>query len=140
MKKTSAIFVTVDAVVFRQGAVATEILLIQRKNEPYKGKWALPGGFVDKDEDLKDAAIRELKEETGLHVTGLYQLGAFGKPHRDPRHHTVSVVYVGFAPENAKTTGADDALEAKWFPVMSLPKLAFDHQDIVDLAIQKAFL
>jgi 8-oxo-dGTP diphosphatase len=135
--RTSNIFVTVDAVIFRKGKEGHEILFIQRKNEPFKGKWALPGGFVDEHEDLADAAARELEEETGLQVRDLEQLGAFGKPYRDPRHHTVSVAYTGFAPEGAEAVGADDAAEAKWFSVKSLPELAFDHADIVTLALEK---
>jgi len=138
--RTSKIFVTVDAVVFRPAEQNYEILLIQRKNEPFKGKWALPGGFVDEHEDLKDAAMRELQEETGLSVSDMEQLGAFGKPHRDPRHHTVSIAYIGVVPENSKVLGADDALEAKWFSVKMLPELAFDHADIVNLALQKVNL
>jgi 8-oxo-dGTP diphosphatase len=135
--RTSKIFVTVDAVMFRKAGQENELLLIQRKNEPFKGQWALPGGFVDENEDLAAAAARELEEETGLKVQQLVQLGAFGKPYRDPRHHTVSVAYTGFAPENAEAVGADDAAEAKWFPIKNLPELAFDHADIIKQAIEK---
>lgn len=134
---TSNIFVTVDAVIFRKANNENEILFIQRKNEPFKGKWALPGGFVDENEGLQEAARRELKEETGLEVTDLEQLGAFGKPYRDPRHHTVSIAYIGFAADNAEAIGADDATDAKWFSVKKLPELAFDHADIVTLALKK---
>jgi 8-oxo-dGTP diphosphatase len=135
--KTSKIFVTVDAVIFRKAGQESELLLIQRKNDPFKRQWALPGGFVDEHEDLAVAAGRELEEETGLRIEQLEQLGAFGKPHRDPRHHTVSIAYTGFAPENAEAVGADDAAEAKWFPISSLPELAFDHADIIKQAIEK---
>ncbi len=135
--KTSHIFVTTDAVIFRKAGISYEILLIKRKNEPFKGRWAIPGGFVDEGEDLPDAARRELREETGLEVEVLTQLGAFGKPGRDPRHHTVSIVFVGFADENANAVAADDAAEAKWFSVKNLPELGFDHGDIVTLALQK---
>lgn len=136
----SKIYVTVDAVVFRPAANSYELLFIKRKNEPFKGRWALPGGFVEEHEDLRDAAARELQEETGLKVTALEQLGAFGKPHRDPRHHTVSVAYIAFVDENAEPVAADDADEAKWFSVKSLPEMAFDHDDIVNLALQKTRL
>lgn len=135
--RTSKIFVTVDAVVFRKSRPGHELLLIQRKNEPFQGKWALPGGFVDEHEDLATAAARELKEETGITMQDMVQLGAFGTPNRDPRHHTVSIAYTGFAPENAEAVGADDATEAKWFDVRALPSLAFDHADIVQLALYK---
>lgn len=138
--RTSNIFVTVDAVVFRKVDSGYEVLFIERKNEPYKGKWALPGGFVDEQENLKDAAMRELREETGLVIDNMWQLGAFGNPHRDPRHHTVSIAYVGFAGTGAEVLAADDAAEAKWFSVKNLPQLAFDHADIVTLSLQKIAL
>lgn len=138
--RTSKIFVTVDAVVLKKTQDDHELLLIKRKNDPFKGKWALPGGFVDEGEDLPVAAKRELSEETGLKVEQLEQLGAFGKPGRDPRQHTVSIAYISFAEENAQVTAADDADEAKWFSLKNLPELAFDHTDIVTLAIQKHHL
>ncbi|PZR21857.1 MAG: NUDIX hydrolase [Flavobacterium psychrophilum] len=138
--RTSKIFVTVDAVVFRKSNAGNELLLIKRKNDPFKGKWALPGGFVDEGEDLAVAAKRELLEETGLVIKTLEQLGAFGKPGRDPRQHTVSVAYTGFADTNAEVIAADDADEAEWFAVLALPELAFDHSDIIKLALEKHHL
>ena len=135
--RTSKIFVTVDAVIFRKTKSDRGLLLIKRKNDPFKSKWALPGGFVDEGEDLPVAVARELQEETGLVVHNLQQLGAFGKPGRDPRQHTVSVVYTGFANDNAVAVAADDAADAQWFSVKSLPELAFDHADIVTLALEK---
>ena len=84
-----------------------------------------------------DAAIRELFEETTIKTDHLEQIGAFGKPFRDPRSHTVSVAYFGMVPENTVAIAADDAKEAAWFPIKELPKLAFDHQEIVTLALQK---
>jgi 8-oxo-dGTP diphosphatase len=135
--RTSKIFVTVDAVIFRSRDNNPEILFIKRKNDPFKGLWALPGGFVDENENLPDAAKRELLEETGVVVSIIEQLGAFGKPGRDPRSHTVSIVFCGFVPENTEAVAADDAAEAKWFSVKKLPELAFDHADIVHLALQK---
>lgn len=134
--RTSKIFVTVDAVILRK-AGDYELLLIKRKNEPFKDCWALPGGFVDENEDLKTAAIRELEEETQIKVTDLEQIGAFGKPFRDPRGHMVSVAYFGIVPENTVAVAADDAKETGWFSVKDLPKLAFDHLDIVTLSLQK---
>ncbi len=138
--RTSKIFVTVDAVIFRKTTAATELLLIKRKNDPFKGKWALPGGFVDEGEDLAVAAKRELLEETGLKADRLEQLGAFGKPGRDPRQHTVSVAYTGFVESDTMVMAADDADEAQWFSVKVLPELAFDHADIVNLALEKHHL
>jgi 8-oxo-dGTP diphosphatase len=135
--RISKIFVTVDCVVFKKQENGNHILFVERKNDPYKGKWALPGGFLDEGEDLQIGAARELNEETGLVVAKLEQLGAFGKPGRDPRQHTVSVAFVAFAETDAEAVGADDAEEAQWFPVNALPELAFDHADIVNTAFQK---
>lgn len=138
--RTSKIFVTVDTVIFKHLQSRTEILLISRKNDPFRGKWALPGGFVDENEDLRAAAVRELNEETGLTVEALVQFHAFGKPYRDPRSHTISVAYFGFASKDAVAEAADDAADAQWFPIDDLPELAFDHKDIITMAIQKAIL
>lgn len=124
----------------KRPAVTGSCFLLSAKKEPFKGKWALPGGFVDDGENLPDAAARELMEETGLAVNGLHQLGAFGKPGRDPRGHTVSVVYTAFTDDTAEAVGADDAEEAKWFSVKNLPEMAFDHAEIVNLALQKITL
>lgn len=129
MKYTSKIFVTVDIVVFDY--TQENILLIQRKNHPYKGMWALPGGFVDENEDLETAAHRELKEETSIEVEKLTQIKAFGKPGRDPRQHTVSIAFAGVAVRNARVQAADDAKDAKWFDRNNLPDLAFDHAEII---------
>ncbi|ESU27212.1 MutT/nudix family protein [Flavobacterium limnosediminis JC2902] len=134
--RTSKIFVTVDAVIFRK-STDYELLLIKRKNEPFKDCWALPGGFVDENEDLKVAAIRELDEETQIKVTDLEQIGAFGTPFRDPRGHMISVAYFGTVPSDTVAIAADDAKEIGWFAVKDLPKLAFDHLDIVTLTLQK---
>lgn len=130
-KYISKIFVTVDILIIND--TTEEILLIKRLNEPFKDYWALPGGFVDENEDLEEAAHRELKEETNLEVEDLYQLGAFGAPGRDPRGHMISIAYLGYSSdvENAKVM--DDAKELKWFKINDLPKLAFDHKEIIDL-------
>jgi len=134
------IAITVDAIVFRGSKEKSEILFIKRKHDPFKGKWALPGGFVDEGENLPDAAARELLEETGVKPASLIQLAAFGKPGRDPRGHTISIAYIAFADDNAEALGADDAEEAKWFSVKMLPEMAFDHAEIVNLALQKVML
>lgn len=133
---TSKIFVTVDAVILRKNQ-DYELLLIKRKNEPYKDYWALPGGFVDENEDLKAAAIRELEEETQIKVSDLEQIGAFGKPFRDPRGHMISVAYFGTVSSETIAKAADDAKEVAWISINKLPKLAFDHLDIVTLTLQK---
>lgn len=134
---TSKIFVTVDAVIFKNSMDNCHILLIKRKNDPFKGKWALPGGFVDESEDLPVAAKRELQEETGLTIDGMEQLGAFGTPGRDPRHHTVSIAYTGFTDDSMEAVAADDADDAQWFSIKELPPIAFDHADIINLALKK---
>jgi 8-oxo-dGTP diphosphatase len=135
--KKQTIHVTVDAVVFKIVNAETFILLISRKNPPFQNQWALPGGFVENDEDLDTAAKRELKEETGIEFTSCEQLHAFGKPDRDPRGRTISIVYVGFANELNEPKAADDAKEAEWFNLKDLPVLAFDHQEIINLAISR---
>jgi 8-oxo-dGTP diphosphatase len=138
--RVSKIFVTVDAVVVKKIGKDASILLIKRKNEPYRGSWALPGGFVDENEDLPDAAARELREETGIVLANLFQLKAFGKPGRDPRQHTVAVAFLGYADETVSAVAADDAEEAKWFPLNDLPALAFDHEEIIEFAKEKISL
>lgn len=136
--RTSKIFVTVDVVLLRQNLSGGEVLLIQRKNEPYRDCWALPGGFVDENEDLADAARRELAEETGINVRHLDQLKTFGKPHRDPRGHMISVAFLYVATdEKLAAQAGDDAADTRWFSVNDLPKLAFDHDEIIGYARTK---
>jgi len=125
--------VTVDIIIFRLSENIPEVLLIKRGNEPYKGQWALPGGFVDKDEALEHAADRELEEETSLKDILLTQMHTFGSPGRDPRGHTVSVVYVGYLPEGDTAKAGDDATEAEWFKLDNLPAMAFDHNMVVEM-------
>jgi 8-oxo-dGTP diphosphatase len=111
------------------------VLLIRRGKDPFKGRWALPGGFVDENERLIDAAKRELVEETGATVTDLEQLYTAGDPGRDPRGWTVSVVFLGRVhAAEVKTTAADDAAEVGWFPLDQPPELAFDHGMILKRA------
>lgn len=107
------------------------LLLIQRESDPFKGKWALPGGFVDMDETVKEAAVRELKEETGIEGIDLEQFHVFDAPDRDPRERTISVVHYGFTDKPLPVTGSDDAQDARWFPLDALPELAFDHEEII---------
>ncbi len=131
---------TVDVAVFREGEAGPEVLLIKRKNPPFKDYWAFPGGFVDEGEDLEPAAHRELKEETGLGNLNLKQYRTYGQPGRDPRGHTVSVVYTGFLNDiSQKVRGGDDAAEAAWFLVKNLPQMAFDHRKILNDCIESLF-
>ena len=127
--------VTTDIVVLAGNEEMQKILLIQRARDPYKDMWALPGGFVDENEDLVDAACRELKEETGLVAGELKQIGAFGKPFRDPRGHTISIGFLALLEEIKPVTAGDDAAKARWFLLNELPPLAFDHGDIIKEAL-----
>ena len=130
--------VTVDAVVFRKNGSNTEVLLIRRGRYPYEGMWALPGGFVDMEETLEEAIVRELEEETGLKNIKLRQLHAFSEIHRDPRGRNISINFWGIADgTNTKVTGGDDATDARWFPVDQMPELAFDHIKVVEMALSK---
>lgn len=134
--------VTTDCIVINSAQSEKKILLIKRKHDPFMGKWALPGGFVEIDEDLDEGAVRELEEETGLVNIELIQFKTYGKPGRDPRGRTISVVYYSFLNDHEeKIKAGDDALEASWFDLQSLPPLAFDHENIlkefIDLKIQK---
>lgn len=141
---------TADCAVFAQEAGVTYLLLVRRGSEPFKGRWALPGGFMDMDETLEECARRELREETGLSLTGpLVEVGSFSTVDRDPRGRTVTVAYATKAPICA-VSGGDDACEARWkrlaatdpdnalFPIGL--ELAFDHNAIVRRAYEKLFL
>ena len=128
--------VTVDAVVFSGDGDDRRIALIRRRNEPFAGCWALPGGFVDMDESLETAAARELAEETGLRNVAMGQLHAFGEPARDPRGRNICVAYTGALSEPVPLRAADDASEAAWFSVTALPPLAFDHDKIIAMALE----
>jgi len=121
--------VTVDAILISK---QNSVLLIERGREPFKGKWALPGGFIDMEEELETACRRELEEETGLKVGALKQFRAFGGVNRDPRHRTVSVVFYAFTDDELLACAGDDAAKAQWFPLNHLPELAFDHQQILE--------
>ncbi len=132
--------VTVDSVIFLNDSkgLFTHILLIKRKNNPFEGHYALPGGFPEIDELLCDAAMRELQEETGLTGIALHQLGAFDKIGRDPRDRNIAIAFWGYTTiENASISAGDDAEKAEWFPLESLPPLAFDHSEIIRVAKEK---
>jgi 8-oxo-dGTP diphosphatase len=123
--------VTVDAVIVTRERTP-RVLLIRRKDDPFAGTWAIPGGFVDMDESLEQAARRELREETGLDVDHVEQLHTFGDPGRDPRGRTISVVYLARVDAaKVKPRAADDAAEVGWHDLRRLPPLAFDHADIL---------
>lgn len=132
---------TVDGVVvvrrpLRGGGHEPHVLLIERGREPFAGTWALPGGFVEYGEDPDHAVIREVAEETGLVGIPWRQFHVFGDPTRDPRGHTVSVVYIGeLVGELPEVVGQDDAAAARWFALDDLPELAFDHERILDLVV-----
>ena len=127
--------VTADCVVITREA-APKVLLIQRGNEPFKGCWAFPGGFMDLDETTEQCAIRELEEETGLKVSELQQIGAYSKVDRDPRGRTVTIAYLIRIDASVAVVGQDDAAKAEWFPMKALPPLAFDHEEIMRDAIK----
>ena len=122
--------VTADCVVMTKEEVP-KVLLIQRGADPFKGAWAFPGGFMNMDETTEQCAIRELEEETGLKVTKVHQIGAYSKVDRDPRGRTITVAYLAIIDTPKDVKGQDDAAKAKWFPITDLPKLAFDHYDIM---------
>ena len=121
--------VTVDAILI---SPQNSVLLIERGREPFKGKWALPGGFIEMDEELEIACRRELEEETGLRVGELKQFRAYGGVNRDPRHRTISVIFYAFVELELIATAGDDAAKTKWFPLDQLQGLAFDHQLILE--------
>jgi 8-oxo-dGTP diphosphatase len=138
------IALTVDAVVFTKRAEKPMLVLVQRGNEPFLGRWALPGGFVETDEDLPDAASRELREETGLNVppAALTQLGAYGRPGRDPRMRVVSIVFWAYRVDLDDPIGGSDAASSKLIAVDDALSddraLAFDHDQILREAVDKA--
>ena len=136
--------VTADCIVITREA-EPKVLLIQRGDQPFKGGWAFPGGFMNMDETTEQCAIRELEEETGLRLSKIQQIGAYskvlalqatkGRADRDPRGRTVTVAYLAIVDEPIAVTGQDDAAKAEWWPLSDLPHLAFDHYDIMQDAI-----
>lgn len=127
--------VTVDALIFAVCDNRKSVLLIKRGNDPYKDSWAVPGGFVEMDEELETAAERELFEETKIKVPKLKQMHTFGTVGRDPRDRSVTVVFTGTVDNEIKPTAGDDAAQAKWFDINNLPRLAFDHDKVIAMGI-----
>jgi 8-oxo-dGTP diphosphatase len=128
--------VTADCIVITKEA-EPKVLLIERGDDPFKGCWAFPGGFMNMDETTEQCAIRELEEETGLKVNEVHQIGAYSKVDRDPRGRTVTVAYLAIVAAPMAVNGQDDAAKAQWFLLSALPELAFDHDEIMHDAIKK---
>jgi 8-oxo-dGTP diphosphatase len=131
------LLVTVDVVLFTIRDRKLHLLLIKRLAKPFENRYALPGGFVREDESLDAAAIRELREETGVGDVYLEQLYTFGDPTRDPRGRVITVAYYALVPHNQVLRAGTDASDAAWFPVTELPPLAFDHRKIAEYAHQR---
>ena len=128
--------VTVDIVVFSGDAL--DVLLIQRKHPPFEGHWALPGGFIEMEEPLEVSALRELEEETGVTDVALTEVGVFGAPFRDPRGRVITIAYATVVEKSTLNVKAgSDASEVAWFLNTDLPKLAFDHKEIIQKALEK---
>jgi 8-oxo-dGTP diphosphatase len=126
---------TVDMIILRENPAlvkTVEVLLIKRRDEPFKDCWALPGGYVEENESLEAAAARELLEETGLSDVKLKQFGAFGDPNRDPRGWTITVAFAGWLEGNQQAKAGDDAKELAWFGLDRFPRMAFDHEKIIN--------
>jgi len=129
--------VTVDVVIFTTHNGKLQTLLIRRKNPPFKGLWALPGGFLEKGEKIIRAAGRELFEEAGVGNIYMEQLYTFGDPGRDPRGRVITVAYFVLVPAPLRASAGSDAREVKWWPVRNMPKLAFDHKKIISYAHER---
>lgn len=127
----------VDVVIFSLRQRDLQLLLVRRRYPPFKGRWAIPGGFVHVAESLEQAARRELEEETGVQAVYLEQLYTFGEPRRDPRGRVISVAYVALVPADVTARAGDDAAQADWHSAYALPALAFDHAEIVQYALQR---
>jgi 8-oxo-dGTP diphosphatase len=130
--------VTVDIVIFTIKDKKLKVLLIKRALEPFKGKWALPGGFVRIHESIEDAAKRELQEETGVKDVYLEQLYSFGDPKRDPRGRVITIAYMALInSDEIKLVANTDAIETEWFEISKVPNLAFDHKKILDYSLKR---
>jgi 8-oxo-dGTP diphosphatase len=128
--------VTSDCVIFGFDGVAIKVLLIQRGIEPYKDKWAFPGGFMQIDETVEECAKRELEEETGLKTTSVEQFYTFSDVNRDPRERVITVAHYALV-RLEEVKGGDDAMSAQWFAMNEIPSLAFDHDRILRMAVNR---
>ncbi len=127
--------VSADCILFDRSGAHLKVLLVERKNDPFKGMWALPGGFIEEGETVEDGAHRELNEETGLKLK-MEQFRVYSKPGRDPRGWIITIAFLAIAGEgNYEPIAGDDAKNVKWFSISELPLLAFDHQDIIEDAL-----
>lgn len=128
--------VTTDCVIFSFDGTKLRVLLVQRGIEPYKGRWAMPGGFMQMDESAEEGALRELKEETGLQGAYIKQFHAFTEPNRDPRERVITIAFFALV-KMQEVKGADDAADARWFSLDAVPSLAFDHDLILCTALNE---
>ena len=129
--------IAVDIVIFTVQSGILKVLLVKRKIDPFKCQFAIPGGFIHDNEGLEEAALRELREETGVRDVYLEQLYSFGEPKRDPRCRVVSVTYFALISSDRPLEAGTDAAEADWYPTGMLPKLAFDHASILECALER---
>ena len=127
--------VTTDCVIFGYDGARLKVLLIQRGNEPFKGSWAFPGGFLEMDESAESGALRELREETGLRGAYIQQFHTFSDPYRDPRERVLTVAFFALV-RIEEVQGGDDAAKAEWFALDEIPPLAFDHEQMLQLALR----
>lgn len=128
--------VTTDCVIFSFDGTKLRVLLVQRGIEPYKGRWAMPGGFMQMNESADEGALRELHEETGLKAAYIKQFHTFSEPNRDPRERVITIAYYALV-KMQEVKGADDAADARWFALDEVPSLAFDHDRILRMALGK---
>lgn len=129
--------VAVDIVIFTIQSGVLKVLLVKRKIKPFVGQFAIPGGFIHDDENLDEAALRELREETGVTDVYLEQLYSFGEPDRDPRGRVISISYFALISADRTLKAGSDAAEASWWPVNELPQMGFDHAKILDYALER---
>lgn len=128
--------VTTDCVIFGTEGDVVKVLLVERGSEPYKGRWAFPGGFLNMDETAEEGALRELREETGYAAAHVEQLYTFSGVDRDPRGRTISIAFYAIVPLRS-VKGSDDAARARWFSIDEIPPLAFDHDEMLRMALER---